>query len=453
MQLRVPKKYQAQRRRRRLFRSRRWMYLWAVTFVAGYFGYWVLQNPTLAREYAENFAENTGRQFRDRREQFFPDAPTPTPDVRTESIEAENAYRLGDYEQAITLYREVIKGEVNNVNLHFRLAYLLLVTSGSGQDTAKVEEAQQVALQAIAANPESPLGWTIRAMALDLGLQHNRALASAQRALELDPNSIFAKAVLGNIYRNLQDFGLAETTLNEAMEQVQSGGADNETVAQVYRNYGLFLAAVRADYEGATAAYQRARQAMPTLTYITLELASRIYLPLGNEDPSQLDVAISLLEETLTTNPRDPAVLYELGGLYYRQGSYERAAERYEQCIGANPTYILCYSGFGYMEFWVNADFAKTIQYMSEATRLGSTDPYDYYLLARSYYRTQQCSLADKPLRDGLAVIQEYGESGLVTSSDFLKAFTDCQLPQPQVVQPTPTPEEVTIPLTPTTTP
>lgn len=451
MQLRVPKKYQAQRRRRRLFRSRRWMYLWAVTFMAGYFGYWVLQNPTLARDYMENFIENVTSEIRDAQTNYFPDPPTPTPDVRNESVEAENAYRLGDYEQAITLYREVIKGEVNNVGIHFRLAYLLLVTSGSGQDTAKVAEAQQVGLQAIAANPESPLGWAIRAMALDLGLEHNRALAAAQRALELDPNSIFAKAVLANIYRNLQDTTLASSTINEAIEQVQSGGADNETVAQVYRNYGVLLA-TQGDYEAATTAYQRARQAMPTLTYITLELASRVYLPLGDDDPTQLDSAISLLEETLATNPRDPSVLYQLGRLYYRQGSYERALERYQQCTVTNENYWPCFSELGWAEYW-NENYAKTIEYMTKSTQLGSTDPYDYYLLARAYWRTQQCSLADKPLRDGLMVIQEYGETAEVAASDFQQAFNDCLLPPPQVVQPTPTLDEIPVDITPTATP
>ncbi|MBL1137259.1 MAG: tetratricopeptide repeat protein [Chloroflexi bacterium] len=441
MQLRVPKKYQASKRhRRRLFRSRRWMVLWLVTFIVAYGGYWILQNPTLTRDYMDNFRENVGNEVGNARERYFPDPPTATPDVRDESVEAENAYRLGDYEQAIELYREVVKGKPNDAGIHFRLAYLLLITSGSGSDTVKINEALEMAQATISANPESPLGWMIQAMALDWGLQHNRALASAQRALEIDPSSIFAKAVLGNIYRNLGDLGLSKATFDDAIAQIQRNGADNETVAQVYRNYGRYLSS-QADYEGAADAYQRARQAMPTATYITIELANYVYL-----DPSETETAINLLEETLDTNPRDAAVLSQLGQLYYSQGVYDRANERFQQCIIVNQNYIDCYSALGKLEFFVNANYGKVIEYLTTATRLGSSDPYDYFLLARSYYRLQppQCEQAAKPLRDGYNLMLENGETNLVKKDDFLRAFTDCGLAQPQAApQVTPTTEVV----------
>ncbi|MCQ3932634.1 MAG: hypothetical protein DPW16_19465 [Chloroflexi bacterium] len=446
MQLRVPKKYQASKRhRRRLFRSRRWMVLWAVTFIIAYAGYWILQNPTLTRDYMDNFRENVGNEIGDARTRYFPDPPTATPDVRDESVEAENAYRLGDYEQAITLYREVVNGKPNDVGIHFRLAYLLLITSGSGSDTVKINEALEMAQATISANPESPLGWMIQAMALDWGLQHNRALASAQRALEIDPSSIFAKAVLGNIYRNLGDLGLSKATFDDAIAQIQRNGAENETVAQVYRNYGRYLSS-QADYEGAADAYQRARQAMPSQTYITLELATYVYLPLGSESPSQTQTAIDLLEETLATAPRDTAVLYQLGLLYRNQGNPERSSERFQQCIIVNETYWPCYSELGWAEFWVNTNYVKTIEFMTKATQLGSDDPYDYFLLARSYYRLQppQCDQAAQPLRDGLALIDQNGEPPTVTRSDFLQAFSDCGLAQPQAApQVTATPDVV----------
>lgn len=441
MQLRVPKKYQpSKRHRRRLFRSRRWMVLWLVTFAIGYFGYWVLQNPLLAREYADNFRKNVDDEIGDARTRYLPDPPTATPDVRDESVEAENAYRLGDYEQAIELYREVVKGKPNDTSAHFRLAYLLLISSGSGSDTVRVNEAIQRAEETIAANPESPLGWTIRAMAFDWGLQHNRALGSAQRALELDPNSIFAKAVLGNIYRNLGDLGLAKATFDDAIDQIQRNGADSETVAQVYRNYGRYLAS-QTDYEGAADAYQRARQAMPSQTYITIELVTYVYI-----DPSENQTAINLLEETLDTNPRDAALLSQLGQLYYSEGIYDRANDRFQQCITVNNTYIDCYSALGKLEYFVNQNYPKTIEYLTESTQLGSSDPYDYYLLGRAYYRLQppQCNQAAQPFTDGYALILETGDTPLVDRGNFLQAFTDCGLPQPQAApQATPTTETV----------
>ncbi len=441
MQLRVPKKYQASKRhRRRLFRSRRWMVLWLVMFTIGYAGYWVLQNPLLARDYMDNFRENVGNEIGDAQTRYFPDPPTATPDVRDEAVEAENAYRLGDYEQAVELYREVVKGKPNDVSIHFRLAYLLLITSGSGSDTVRVNEALQMAQETISANPESSLGWMIQAMALDWGLKHNRALASVQRALEIDPNSIFAKAVLGNIYRNLGDLGLSKATFDDAIAQIQRNGADNETVAQVYRNYGRYLSS-QADYEGAADAYQRARQAMPSATYITIELASYVYI-----DPSETETAINLLEETLDTNPRDAAVLSQLGQLYYGQGVYDRANERFQQCITVNQSYIDCYSALGKLEFFVNTNYGKAIEHLSKATQLGSSDPYDYFLLARSYYRLQppQCEQSAKPLRDGYNLLLENGETNLVKKDDFLRAFTDCGLAQPQAApQVTATPEVI----------
>lgn len=429
MQLRVPKKYRPnQPRRRRVFSGRLfWLFVFAAIFSVG--AYMVLQNPEPFREGAMGLGENAWEQVQNARSEVFPVQPTATPDVRQELVACDNAYLVGKLEDVIRICSQTLPGLPNDVGIYYRVAYTMVISSNGGDDITRINDALEMAERTIAANPESALGWSVKAMALDFLLKHNLALASAQRALEIDPNLTIAKAHLGNIYRNLGQRDLAKTTLESALADLQNRGADSETQAQVYRNYGRYLALVEGDYDGAIDFYQRARQTMPSHVYIAIEMA-RLYLLMGVSEPSNTQLAAQILQETLAVAPRDTSVLFMLGDYHINRGEAPQAIDYYTRCIETNADYVPCLSRMGqiYYSSQNSASYPLAVQNLSRATELGSTDPYDWYLLGRAYFRMGQCNNAAAPLREGYRLRQELN-STQVALEDFNNAFRECNIP------------------------
>jgi tetratricopeptide (TPR) repeat protein len=445
MQLRVPKQYRRSARgrrrgQRRLLPSRRVLITWFILIGLTYGGYWIVRNPDEARVNADNFQKNVQTSIEQNRQEFFPSEPTPTPDVQDDLIEGDRAYRVGDLEQAIQAYKIAIKGNPNDVLLHYRLAHTLVITSNFGRDSIRIQEALEVSELAINAAPESPLGWSVRAMALDWSGEYELALASIQRALELDPNSLIAKAHLINIYRNTGNPDLALTTAKAAIEEANARNASSDVIAQIYRNYARLLLVGYQDRENAIEAYEFAYQSMPNQTYIAIELANS-YDTVGESSK-----AITLLEEVNETNPRDLQILSTLGRLYTNTGD-NRYMNVYTRCVSINPTYAPCASPLGQLYFW-SKDYANAISNLKNAVDNGSTDPYDYYLLARSYWNLNQCAEAAPYFNRGYQIIVENGDTDQVSISNFVDAMNICGLPIPQI-QPTATPTAEAVETTP----
>lgn len=428
MQLRIPKQYRRSRRtyrRRRWLPSRRWILTWVGLIAIGYAGLWFVQNPETARVRADNFQKNVRNTFDQSRQELFPAQPTPTPNVEDDLISGDRAYSLGDMEQAIASYRIAIQGRPNDDALHYKLAHTLIITSAFGSDEARIREALEVAELTINANPESPLGWAIRAMALDWSGEHARALSSIQRALELDPNSLLVKAHLINIYRNTGNADLALSMSEDAIDAIETRSVGSEVIAQIYRNYARLLSSNYADYENAAKAYERAYQAMPNQSYIAIELA-QTYNYLG-ENARALD----LLEEVTENNPRDLLALSTLGNLYILSGD-DRYLNVYSRCIAIDPDYVPCASPLGQLYFFA-ADYNAAIETLTRAVNSGSTNPYDYYLLARSYWNLGQCAQAAPHFNNGYQLIVENGDTQQVSASNFIDAMNICGLPIPQI--------------------
>lgn len=426
MQLRVPKKYlpNSKRRSKNLLQRRSfWLFLGTLVVVG--LGYVIMQDPATFQAGASNFAANVSNEIGTLRADAFPDEPTPTLDVRNDVVACENAYLVGDLEDVIAYCSAALRGRPNDVELHFRVAYTLVITSSFGENQARIDSAIEIAKETITANPESPLGWIALAMALDWNLKHSLALPYAQRALEIDPNNIMAKATLANIYRNVGRPELAKSLLDEALTDISNRGADNETRAQVWRNYGRYLISVEANYEQALEAYQTARQIMPSHSYITIEIA-RTYNALGQ--PQQ---QIELLENALLTAPRDVALLSTLALAYFSVGDTTQALDLYSRCLDVNPRYLACVSPMGWLQYQVNNDYEESRDLLRLATEeLGSVDPYDWYLLGRSYTQLGQCQLAEEPLRRSYELFLEF-DSPYIAPENYQTAFAACNLSMP----------------------
>ncbi len=409
-----------------------------------------MNNRAVFRNAVSNIADRAGQQVGDI--QISRPSPTPTPDVEGSLAEAISAYSLGDFERAIEQYRIVISGNLNDVDSHYRLAFLLVMTSSLGSNDAKMQEALEVSDKAINANPEDPRGWAVRAMVLNWLDRPGEAIAYASSALEIDPNFVEAKAYLAEAYwRSSENPRIASSsqeiaaaTIDEAVEDLRRmGSAPPETIAQVFRTKG-WIAERQLDRETAIEYYERALESAPNLGYIALELALSYYANNQTED------GIALLKSALEDTPRDTAILFQLGALYTNIGNGEEAQQAFQRCIEIDPDNDQCLSWLGGLQY-ASQNYAQAITLLESAITNGSDDPIDWLQLGRSHFYLLRCDLAIPVLNEGYLMTAD----DTVTQEKFADTLKDCGAALPQII-PTAvpiTPEVVPLETTPEPTP
>lgn len=414
MELRVPKRYRAGRRQRRIFGSWKWLRNLLLLLFFGWVAYWVYRHPEQLRQGAKDLRQNLNKQAKVIQE-TIPTQATPTPDVSNDLVAANTAYQAGDYRRAIESYYKVIKGAPNDLEAHYRLALMLIITSDLGANTEQLQEALEVATKAINADPEAPDGWTIKAMAYVWLGDYGEAIAYALRALELDPNFVQAKALLAESYWKLDRADLAQQNINEALAYLrQVGSASPETIAIVFRTQG-YIAERQLERDSAIEAYQTAREAAPYQTYIALELALSYF---GN---GQTDLAIALLKQSLDANPRDVALMFQLGKIYVNIGDAENGRQTFQRCIEIDPNFAGCLSWLGGLQFYAG-EYAQAVRNLELAIENGSKDPDDWWQLGRSHSNMLRCDLAIPIFREGYALVKGNVEQ----EEKFATGLRDC---------------------------
>ncbi len=402
MYLRTPKRYRPGRRRNlRLFSGRTVLTLFAIPALA-YVGWLIWQHQGDVRSEIVPRIENAMDSVQT---QVAPEpTPTVTPDVFVAQTSCTNAYRAGDLEEAIVQCKALALSYPNDVDLHYRITHMLIITSNFGRDAARIQEAVEFAEQAVNADPESPAGWAIRAMALDWNREYGAALSSALHAKALDATYAPTYAFLGEIYQDLGQYELAMGYLEQALELDTSSIA----VADAFRNQGLWYSN-QGDWADAIQPYQAALQNAPNHTYIAVELANN-YVALG-----EIDQAIAVLTAARDRAPTDTSVLFRLANTYWRNGDYERAYEFFRRCLDVNPDDVPCLSYLGGLQF-SEGDYVTAAVNLERAIELGSTDPSDYYQLGHSQASLGRCDLAEEPLRRGYQLAADQDDQGAMQS-------------------------------------
>ncbi len=394
MYLRTPKRYRRQRRQLHLFSGRAVVTLLMIPLI-GAIGWYLWDHQEQFRSSVVPHIEG----FRDSMQTQVAPAPSPTATADLVSAQAgcASAFQQGQTEIAIEECKVLAEGRPNDVDLYYRLTYMLVTTSSFGRDTARLDEALAYAEKTINANPEKPQGWAIRAMALDWRGDPEKALASALQAKALDEQFAPTYAFMGEIYHDLDQNEMALTYLDRALELDTAGIA----VAYTFRTRGLIYSS-QGNYEDAIQPYQAAMQNAPNEGFIAIELANNY------KAMNELDRAIQVLASVLEQNPTDTMALWTLAGIYWRNGDAPKAAEYYQRCLEVDPDNVACLSYLGGLQF-TDGDYATAIVNLQRAVELGSEDPSDFYQLGRSQAALGRCDLGVPYLQQGyqIAVAQE----------------------------------------------
>lgn len=315
-------------------------------------------------------------------------SPTPTEDPSTNVRLAEAAWSSGSYQEAVRLYEDSIRALPNEVRAHY---YLTLGLIMQGRITDAVEAAENT----VTANPFSPDAWAIRAMALNRAERFPDSIVSALRALELDPNSVRARAFLAESYFDSGQITRGESELEAALE------ANPDSYEARYVR-GMYLLGVVFDFPAAREELQNAYDLSGGAAHIGLNLA-RLQQGAFND----LEGAIAILEDILNRNPDNAAVLYQLGEWAWRNNGNSEQAETYlRRCTTASPDNVPCHYELGRVLYNLNQTedarraFERTIE-------LGSTDPYHFYWAGQVQIQASaDCPAAMRYWQQGMPILQ-----------------------------------------------
>ena len=240
--------------------------------------------------------------------------------------QARDLHKAGRFNQAESLYRQILLSEPNQSDaLHFLgiLAY----------QTGRGEIAFDLINRAIASRPDYVDAFNNLGIILNELGRKDEAVACLHRALTLKPDSPELHYNMGNI---LKDQG----KLEEAAASYHWALSLNPNHAQAYNNLGTVLKG-QGKPEEASAAFARAAALNPHYEDAHYNLGVVL------KEQNRLAEAVDSFQKTITLNPHYVDAHYNLGIVLKDQRKLDAAASSFRRAIALNPEYEDAYYNLG----------------------------------------------------------------------------------------------------------
>ncbi len=166
----------------------------------------------------------------------------------------------------------------------------------------------------------------------------HKAIAAAQRAVELDERLAEAHLALASLKRNDWEWAAAEREFKRAIEL-------NPNLARAHSGYSAYLSNL-GQHEQAIAEINRARELDPLSLPLNTTVAYRFYYARRYEQ------ALTRLQQTLELDPNYPSAQISLGNIYLAQSRLAEAIAAYEKAIklGTDTTSVQISLGAAYAQ-------------------------------------------------------------------------------------------------------
>ncbi len=299
-----------------------------------------------------------------------PFAPTPTPTRSANSflLEAEARFTAGDLQGSIQAYQEAARLEPQNARILARLArvqtYASALVTTDRERKARLEEALASANKAVELDPENSEAHAVRAFVLDwyanpvlIGERQAQAYLTeaeqeAVRALQLDNQNTLALAYYAEILVDQQKWTQAERYIQQALTRAPN-------LMDVYRIYAYVLESQGA-YKEAIQAYDQAIRLAPNLTFLYLRAGANYRrLGFGAPTPEQAkplyDEALRYFATAVRINEqigvRDPLPYLSIAKVYSQMGEYFIAGRNVLKALSFDPSNPDVYGQLGIVYF------------------------------------------------------------------------------------------------------
>ncbi len=414
MYLRTPKRYQPGRRRRLHLFSTRWLWLWILTPLVILGGWFVYEQRDQLGPPVRQFISDTVDQARGGIATIVAPTALPTSDPADHIVRGDNAWNQGAIEQAVSEYRIAASGAPNDVRVHYRYTYGLLINGDNATALSAAEDT-------VTANPFSADAWAIRALALERNGRYAEAVASALQSLALEPNNATALAFMSETYLDADKPAQAEEKANQAVNA-------NPDSPEAHYARGRWNAESNFDRVTALEDFQIAHDLAPNLPQVLVDMAQTNF---GQGDSA---LALDQLTQVIESNPSNLNALYMLGYIENQaNGDASKAEDYLNRCIQVDPANIPCLVYLaGIKSFSDQTAAAELYQRVIDA---GTTNPLYYLRAGRTYANINDCQRATPLLRTGYQMEQQADEPDGERLAAFQEYMSQCgvlSVPLPQ---------------------
>jgi tetratricopeptide (TPR) repeat protein len=314
---------------------------------------------------------------------FHPLLPTPTPTRTALSYlaEAEDYYKSGRLAEALKTYQQAAELEPDNDEAYRQQAWLLIQLGHPSKAVPPAEKAASI--------KSSAENYTILAMALDWAGRYDEAIKVALQAVDSDPLSAEAHAVMAEIYMDKANWARALDEIETALKLSPDNALVQRNLGYVLDNQGRHTEAIKA--------FARAAELSPKLGYI-YTTAGNGYLALG-----EYDHAIAQYEKAVEATPDSPVGYDALGHASALAGDPDRGLAMLKKAIELDPEYGPAYAHLGRL-YYTQLNYESAIENFLKSFDLGVRNEEYFYELGLAYAYLEDCPNAIKWLEAALEV-------------------------------------------------
>ncbi len=305
--------------------------------------------------------------------------PTVTPTRKVEDFVAlaQESYNKGDYRAAIGYYDQAARRRPSDASLHVQAGRLLVFIG-------QALKAEQRARRAIELDPRSAEAKAVLCMALDWQGKVADAQTECEAALSLDPNSSMAHAYLSEVQTDAGNIAAAQESARRALD------LDPQN-ADAMRNMGYANEQV-GNYTEAIYYYERALELQANMPHVLISIG-RAYTVLG-----QVPKSVLYYRRVLAFDPQNAEAHDRLGGALAAIGEFDQARLELNKAIELDPMRHTAFTRRGSLNFQVRRYEDAIVDYnraITTSAMLSQTlSVVDYLNLSFAYQLVGECDQA-----------------------------------------------------------
>ncbi|NOH00655.1 MAG: tetratricopeptide repeat protein [Chloroflexi bacterium] len=293
---------------------------------------------------------------------FLPTA-TPTRFATSYTLEGDAHFTAGKLDSAIAAYREATLVDPNNAEVWAQLSrvqtYSTALLVKQDDILTRLDEAIESAQKAVEVNPDSSYAHAVLSFALNWKASYTSDARERQdllttseqeavRAIQLDNTNVLAQAFYAEVLVDQQKWTQAQQVIERALEQDASQMDVHRVHAYVLESLGEYALAIEA--------YDRAIKITPNLTFLYLR-AGAGYRRLAFDSPNE-EVQRQLYEKSLEyfaqtarineqLGVQDPTPYLSIARTYSQMGQFFIAIRNVQKTIEFQPDNPVFYGELG----------------------------------------------------------------------------------------------------------